>query len=63
MMALVNLFNLELYQIDVKIAFLNGSFEEEIYMALPKGLQAEGEGNMLYKLKRLIYRLRHTSRQ
>lgn len=63
MMALVTHFNLELYQIDVKIAFLNGGFEEEIYMALPEGLQVEGEGNILYKLKKSIYRLKHTSRQ
>ena len=36
-MALVAHYNLELYQMDVKTAFLNGDLDEIFYMAQPKG--------------------------
>lgn len=62
-MALVAHFYLQLHQMDVKIVFLNGDFEEEIYMTLPEGLQAKSEKNLLYKLKRSIYGLKQVFRQ
>lgn len=46
---------------DVKTTFLNSDCEEEIYMTLPEGLQAEGEGNMVYKLKKSIYGFKQAS--
>lgn len=55
-MALVAYFDLELHQIDVKTAFHNGNLSEEIYVTLPKGLQAECTRNIVCKLKRSIYR-------
>ena len=36
-MALVVHYDLELHQMDVKTAFLNGDLEENFYMAQPKG--------------------------
>jgi hypothetical protein len=36
-MALVAHYDLELHQMDVKTAFLNGDLDENIYMAQPKG--------------------------
>ena len=39
--ALVAHFDLELYQMDVKIVFLNGSIEEEIYMVQPESLKVK----------------------
>jgi hypothetical protein len=37
-MALVAHYDLELHQMDIKTAFLNGDLDEIIYMAQPKGL-------------------------
>ena len=34
--AIVAHFNLELHQMDVRIAFLNADLEEEVYMEQPK---------------------------
>jgi hypothetical protein len=42
-MALVAHFDLELHQMDVKTAFLNGDLEEDVYMAQPKGFVVEGK--------------------
>ena len=36
-MALVAHYDLELHQMDVKMAFLNGDLKENVYMAQPKG--------------------------
>jgi hypothetical protein len=36
-MALVAHYDLELHQMDVNTAFLNGDLEENVYMAQPKG--------------------------
>ena len=38
-MALVAHFDMELHQIDVKMAFLNGDLEEEVYMEFPPGVK------------------------
>ncbi|GJW21342.1 retrovirus-related pol polyprotein from transposon TNT 1-94, partial [Tanacetum coccineum] len=55
-MALVAHYDVELHQMDVKTAFLNGDLHEDVYMTQP-------EGFMVCKLKRSIYPLKQASRQ
>ena len=52
----------EIWQMDVKTAFLNGSLEETIYMQQPKGFIKEGQEHLVCKLKRSIYGLKQASR-
>jgi hypothetical protein len=62
-MALVAHFNLELHQMDVKTAFLNGTLSEDVYMEQPKGFIEEGSEHLVCKLKRSLYGLKQASRQ
>ena len=62
-MALVAHFDLELHQMDVKTAFLNGDLEERVYMAQPKGFVVTDKERMGCRLKKSIYGLKQASRQ
>jgi hypothetical protein len=62
-MALVAHYDLELHQMDVKIAFLNGDLYENVYMAQPKGFVMEGKECMGCRLKKSIYGLKQVSKQ
>ena len=48
--------------VDVKIAFLNGNLEEEIYIMQQEGFKAKNQEHMVCKLKRSIYGLKQESR-
>jgi hypothetical protein len=58
MMSIVAKMDLELYQLDVKMTFLNGELKEDIYMIQPVGFKVDGHEEKVYKLKRSIYELK-----
>ncbi|RVW60487.1 Retrovirus-related Pol polyprotein from transposon TNT 1-94 [Vitis vinifera] len=62
-MALVAHYDLELHQMDVKTAFLNGDIDETIYMVQPENFVSEDSKNMVCKLTKSIYGLKQASRQ
>ena len=50
-MALVAHYDLELHQLDVKTAFLNGDLHETIFMAQPEGFVVKGKEHMGVQVK------------
>jgi len=63
LLAIVARLDLELHQMDVKTAFLNGELNEEIYIEQPVGFVVKGQEKKVCKLKRSIYGLKQSSRQ
>ena len=57
-MAIVTHFDLELHQIDVRIAFLNGDLVEDVYMSQPIGFEEVGKDHIVCKLHKSIYGLK-----
>ncbi|GJU37374.1 retrovirus-related pol polyprotein from transposon TNT 1-94 [Tanacetum coccineum] len=50
--------NMAVYQMDVKIAFLNGILREEVYVCQPDGFVDQDNPNHVYKLKKALYGLK-----
>ena len=63
LLAIVSYLDLELHQMDVKTAFLNGDLEEEIYMEQPEGFVVSGEETKVCKLIKSLYGLKQSPRQ
>lgn len=63
-MAITATEDLELAQFDVKTAFLYGSLEEDIYMAVPDGVRVneEDESRYVCKLNKSLYGLKQSPR-
>jgi hypothetical protein len=49
-MVLVAHYDLELHQMDIKITFLNGNLQENVYMTQSEGFAVEGKQHMGCKL-------------
>jgi hypothetical protein len=62
-LAIAALRNLEVHQMDVKTAFLNGDLDEEIYMEQPKGFFAHGQEGKVCKLVKCLYVLKQAPKQ
>ncbi|KFM72654.1 Retrovirus-related Pol polyprotein from transposon TNT 1-94, partial [Stegodyphus mimosarum] len=52
--------NLEVHQMDVTAAYLNGILKEDIYMAQPEGCIEKGKEHLVCHLKKSIYGLRQS---
>ena len=52
MLGVVATDNLELIQLDVKITFLHGDLQEEIYMEQRKGFVATGHEHLICRLRK-----------
>ena len=63
LLALVAYFDLELHQMDVVNAFLNGDLEEDIYMEQPEGCIDKDKSDSVCKLLKAIYGLKQADRQ
>nr|GEY40072.1 hypothetical protein [Tanacetum cinerariifolium] len=63
LIAIAAYYDYEIWQMDVKTAFLNGHLSEEVYMEKPKGFVNPKYPNHVCKLKRFIYGLKQASRQ
>ncbi|KAE8670806.1 hypothetical protein F3Y22_tig00112079pilonHSYRG00011 [Hibiscus syriacus] len=61
--ALASIHKLQVHQMDVKTAFLNGDLDEEIYMEQPLGFEAPGMEGKVYRLKKSLYGLKQAPKQ
>jgi hypothetical protein len=63
LIAIAALRNLEIHQMDVKTAFLNGDLEEEIYMKQPEGYVVPRHENKVCRLVKSLYGLKQAPKQ
>jgi len=54
--------NLEIDQLDVKIAFFHGDLEEVIYMVQFEGFAIKGKENFVCRLRKSLYGLKQAPR-
>ncbi|KAL0411352.1 UNVERIFIED_CONTAM: Retrovirus-related Pol polyprotein from transposon RE2 [Sesamum latifolium] len=62
LLAIAKWYDYEIWQIDVKTAFLNGFIKKEIFMDQPEGFTAVGEEQKVCRLQRSIYGLKQAFR-
>ena len=61
-LAIAAYFDYEIWQMDVKTAFLHGNLTEDVYMIQPEGFVDPTSASKVCKFKRSIYGLRQASR-
>ena len=62
MLAIAAYHNYEVWQMDVKTAFLNGKLSEDVYMTQPEGFEHAKYPNKVCKLEKSLYGLKQASR-
>ncbi|KAK8696647.1 hypothetical protein V6N13_001779 [Hibiscus sabdariffa] len=61
LLAIAAFHDYEIWQMDVKTAFLNGKLEEDVYMTQPEGFVTPENAGKVCKLQRSIYGLKQAS--
>ncbi|KAL0541547.1 hypothetical protein IC582_021599 [Cucumis melo] len=61
-LSIATVYDYEIWQMDVKTAFLNGNLEQSIFMSQPEGFITQGQEQKVCKLNRSIYGLKQASR-
>ncbi|GJR50495.1 retrovirus-related pol polyprotein from transposon TNT 1-94 [Tanacetum coccineum] len=54
--------NMIIYQMDVKIAFLNGGLQKEVFVSQPGGFEDPDNPTHVYRLKKTLYGLKQAPR-
>ncbi|PKI53618.1 hypothetical protein CRG98_025986 [Punica granatum] len=62
LLAIAAYYDYEIWQMDVKTAFLNGRLLEDVYMTQPEGFVDPQSAGKVGKLQRSIYGLKQASR-
>ena len=62
LLAIANQLDLEVHQMDVQTAFLNGKLQEEIYMKQPVCFEQKGKESLVCKLEKGLYGLKQAAR-
>nr|GEV42321.1 zinc finger, CCHC-type [Tanacetum cinerariifolium] len=63
LLGLAAIHNLEIHQMDVKTAFLNGNLEEEVYLKQPEGFVMPSNEHKVCKLVKSLYGLNQAPKQ
>ena len=50
------------FQLDIKSAFLNGILQEEVYVEQPPGFEVLGQEHKVYRFNKALYGLKHAPR-
>ena len=62
LLALAIAYDLQVHQMDVKTAFLNGTGDHDIYMSQPEGFVDPDDPDYVFNLKKSLYGLKQSAR-